>query len=311
MLHHYPDPGIDSTPSGSRFWWRAWTQPELRVVVCADGIELFLLQRDWRQAWQPVLLVHQQLPVTAPQAGVWPAEAVWTTLAQMLAHLPAQLPSHIRRTALHAVVVLSNQFVRWLVAPWQGDVLRKSEREAYCLHLLTAHFGESMQDWQIASQPARYGAHTLLNALPPGLLARLQTLFIEQCFALGAVYPAWMLSANQALHGMRRQRLPEAGWVVCRESTGLTLACLQQGQWHSIDTLPLETGGPQWPPIVHHSLLRAQILHPERQVKAVFVTEADAACLHEVLGESFQVIGLHPRTRPQPGVRMPLHKRVA
>lgn len=311
MLHHYPDPGIDSTPSDSRFWWRAWTQPELRVVVCADGIELFLLQRDWRQAWRPVLLAHQQLPVTAQQAGFWPAEAVWTTLAQMLAHLPAQMPSHIRRTALHAVVVLSNQFMRWLVAPWQGDVLRRSEREAYCLHLLQQHFGESMQDWQIASQPARYGEHALLNALPPGLGERLQALFTEHGLSLGAVYPAWMLSANQARYGMRQQRLPDEGWVVCRESTGLTLACLQQGQWQHINTLSLDAEGQQWHAVLHHSLLRAQVLHPDCRVKHVFVAEADAAGLHEVLGEAFHVVGLHPRTRPQTGLRMPLRKRAA
>ncbi|MDP8566903.1 hypothetical protein [Methylophilus aquaticus] len=310
MLHHYPDPGIDSTPSDSRYWWRAWTQPELRVVVCANGIEVFLSSRDWRQGWQPVLLARQPIPCTAQQTGFWPEEVVWTTLAQILAHLPVFMQSQTRRSGLHVVVIVSNQFVRWLVAPWQGDVLRKSEREAYCLHLMQQHFGESMQDWQISSQPARYGEHALLNALPPGLVARLQALFAEHGLSLGAIYPAWMLSANQALHGIRQQRLPESGWVICRESNGLTIACLQQGQWLSINTLPLASE-PQWPSVVQHSLLRAQVLYPERQLVNVLVAEADAPEVHEVLGEAFHVIGLSTHTRSGTEVRMPLRKRAA
>lgn len=311
MLHQYPDPGIDSHTADSRLWWRARCLPELRVVLCADSIELFLLRRHWRLARQIELLDHQVYQVHATQSGsvLQPAnaEAVLATLGQALADMRAR---HAGK-GVHAVVILSNVWVRWLVVPWQADISGKAERVAYAMHWMQQHFGEGMQDWPMTSLPSAYGEPSLHNAVPPGLVSRLQALFAQQQWPLGAVYPAWMLSANRALHAIRQHRLSAEGWVVCRESHALTVAYLQRGQWQSIHTYTLDPAGPAWSVLLQQGLLRAQVLNPAFQGVQVFVDDADVACLHEVLGEAFQVRGMQAPLSLVTALNMPLHRKAA
>lgn len=284
MLQHYPDPWVDSHPSDSRLWWRAWLMPELRIVLSADGVEVFLLKRPWLRAAHTRLLAHAFHPVSHVVEGCQPDNAVLTVLEQVLAQY--------RRQHLHAVVVLSNQYVRWLVLPWQAQLVSKADRTAYCQHVLQRHFGEPMHDWQVAAPVAAYHAPSLVNALPSALSARLQAMFAEYQLPLGAIYPAWMLSANQGLAAMRQRQLRPEGWIVCRETQALTVACLQQGHWQSIRYLPV---GQQWRQTLQQALLREQVLYPERTGLPVWVSGAQAAGTDDSLTAMPHVREMLPR----------------
>jgi hypothetical protein len=283
VLHHYPDPGIDCHFTGSRRWWQAMTAPELRVVICHDEIEVLMFRRSWFPGGLMELLSHQHYPLPGDVQDVLPTEAVWQTLRDVLAPFAGQ--------HLHVVIVLSNQYTRWLVLPWQPDIRSRAEREAYCRHALQQAFGADMQDWQVQSQVAGYGQHTLVNALPPGLTEQLHALFAEYRLIPGMIAPAWMLSVNQAMYTMRQKKLPLDGWVICRESASLTIACLLKGDWQMIRYVPVDW---DWQQTLHEVLLREQVVRPELAALPVFMPQAKFSSMSKDVFAPFTLQDVQP-----------------
>ncbi|HSI45835.1 MAG TPA: hypothetical protein VK950_06630 [Methylophilus sp.] len=263
MLQHYPDPGFDCRYTDSRRWWQALTAPELRVVVTCDALEMFTFERQWWPGRPRVLISHQQFPLPGLPQDALPPEALWQTLRDYLVALKIQ--------QWHVVIVLSNQFTRWLVLPWQAEIRSTAEKQAYYSHGLQQAFGLEMQDWQLQAQAGGYEQNTLINAVPSGLTEKFESLFAEANLTPGVIAPAWMLSANQALHNMRQQKLAQDGWVISRESSSLTIGCLMQGEWQQVRYLPVDA---QWRERLSQFLLREQVMHPECAALPVYLSQA-------------------------------------
>lgn len=263
MLHHYPDPGVDCRWRDSRRWWQALYAPELRVVISCDEVEVFQFARPWLPGAPRQLLGQQQHALPGQAHDELPPDALWQTLREVFAPLAGQ--------AWHVVIVLSNQYVRWLTLPWQADIHSQADRAAYYQHGVQQDFGSAVQDWQISACVSAYGQHTLVSALPPGLADKLYGLCAEYALPPGIIAPAWMLTANQTLHWQKQGKLAASGWVVCRESTCLTVACLVEGDWQQIWQLPVYD---QWRHTLHQLLLREQVMHPDRAALPVFLAQA-------------------------------------
>lgn len=284
MLQHYPDPGIDCNFTDSRRWWQAFNAPELRVVICCDEVEVFLFQRSWLPGSQPEILSHQHYRLPGDVQESLPPEAAWQILRDVLAPLAGK--------RLHVVIILSNQYTRWLVLPWQPEIQSQADREAYYRHGLLQSFGTEMDAWEIQAQLAGYGQNTIVNALPPGLVKKLHSLFAEYALIPGVIAPAWMLSANQVMHMIHQQKLPYDGWVVSRESGSLTIGCLVQGNWQHIRYVPVDT---QWRQTLYEVLLREQVVHPEFASLPVFLPQA------QLSGVSRESLAPFPLLDVQPG----------
>jgi hypothetical protein len=285
VLQHYPDPGVDCHVADSRRWWQAIGAPELRVVICCDEIEVFLFARAWLPGTPRALVSHVRYPLPGDGQASQPPETVWQALRTVLAPFARQ--------RLHVVVILSNQYSRWLSLPWQAEIHTRAEREAYCRHGLQQAFGAGMADWQIQSQTAGYGQHTVLNAMPPGLVETVHAVFAEFQLVPGMIVPAWTLSVNQALHRMRQQKLPLDGWVICRESGSLTIGCLVQGDWQHIRYVPVDA---QWRQTLHEVLLREQVMHPEWAALPVFLPQAQSSGVSRQSLAPFTVMDVQPRS---------------
>ncbi|KQT36281.1 hypothetical protein [Methylophilus sp. Leaf414] len=283
MLQHYPDPGSDCRYTDSRRWWQALTAPELRVVVTCDALELFTFERQWWPGRSRVLISHQQFPLPGQPQDTLPPEPLWQTLRDNLAPFKGQ--------RWHVVIVLSNQFTRWLVLPWQAEIRSEAEKQAYYSHGLQQAFGLEMQGWQLRSQAGGYGQNTLVNAVLPGLTEKLEAVFAEFNLTPGVIAPAWMLSANQALHTIRQQKLAEDGWFISRESNSLTIGCLMQGEWQQISYLPVDA---HWCESLSQFLLREQIIHSERAALPVFLSQAQLSGVTAKSLAPFSLIDVAP-----------------
>jgi hypothetical protein len=283
VLQHYPDPGIDCHVADSRRWWQAMSAPELRVVVTCDALEIFTFQRQWWPGGPRVLLNHQQYPLPGQPQDVLPPEALWQTLSDILTPLKGQ--------RWHVVIVLSNQYTRWLVLPWQAEIRSPAEKQAYYSHGLQQSFGLEMQDWQVQAQGGGYGQNTLVNAVPPGLTEKLHALFAEARLTPGVIAPAWMLSVNQALHMMQQQKLPPEGWIISRESGSLTIGCLLQGEWQQIRYLPVDA---QWRESLSQYLMREQVMHPEWAALPVYISQAQLSGVTAKSLTPFQLMDVQP-----------------
>jgi len=279
VLQRSPDPGVDCRVADSRRWWQALTAPELRLVITCDALEVFQFQRAWLPGRRPQMISHQRHTLPGSTQDILPPEALWQALHDVLAPLAGQ--------RWHVVVVLSNQYARWLVLPWQAEVRTQADKAAYCHHGLQQAFTSDGQDWQIQAQPGGYGQHTLLNAIPAALLENLQAALAKHRLPPGIITPAWALAANQALHTMRKQGFSANGWVVCRESSHLTVACLMQGDWLQIRQLPVDA---QWRLTLMQLLSREQVIHPERAALPIFLSQAESGGATSQSMQPFQVV---------------------
>ncbi|MEZ0209986.1 MAG: hypothetical protein ACAH08_03470 [Methylophilus sp.] len=305
MLQHYPDPGIDCRVADSRRWWQAITMPELRIVISGDALEIFMFERQWWPGGHRKLLQHQQYPLAGNAQESLPPEACWQTLNEVLTPLAGQ--------RWHIVIVVSDQYSRWLVLPWQAEIRSKAERQAYYSHGLQQAFGPQlfsgeMQDWDVQSQAGAYGKHVLINAMPRGLTEKLHTLFAEHRLRPGMIAPAWMLSANQALHHMRRQKLPQDGWIISRESGSLTVACLLQGEWQQIRYLPIDG---QWRDSLHQYLLREQVMHAEWVSLPVYLPQAQWSGISGKALSPFTLVDVQPELWLGDAFHQQLRRRLA
>jgi hypothetical protein len=303
VLQHYPDPGIDCGSADSRRWWQALSAPELRIVISCDALEVFMFERQWWPGGQRKLLDHQQYPLAGDPQDVLPPEASWQTLGDVLASLAGQ--------RWHVVVVVSDQYSRWLVLPWQADIRSAAEKQTYYSHGLQQAFGQQIlagDDWEVQAQGAAYGQNILINAMPRGFIHKLQALFAGHRLPLGVIAPAWMLSVNQARHCMQQQKLPADGWIISRESGSLTIACLVQGEWQQVRYLPVDI---DWRDSLHQYLLREQVMHPEWVALPVYLPQAQWS---GVSGKSllpFTLVDVQPGTWLGEAFHQQLRRRLA
>jgi hypothetical protein len=283
VLQHYPDPGIDSHFADSRRWWQALFAPELRVVVSGDALEIFRFERQLRPGRPRTLLSHQHYPLPGQAQDTLPPEVLWQTLREVLSPLAGQ--------RWHVVVVLSDQYTRWLVLPWQEQVRSAAEKQAYYSHGLQQSFGLELQDWESQAQASGYGQNTLVSAMPPGLAQQLHAVFAELRLTPGVIAPAWMLAVNQALHSMRQQKLADSGWIISRESASLTIGCLVQGQWQQIRYLPVDG---HWRDSLSQYLLREQVMHPDWAALPVYLPQAQASGVTAASLAPYSLVDVQP-----------------
>lgn len=300
MLHHYPDPGVDCHFTESRRWWQAISSPELRIVICCDVIEVFIFHTSLLPGSKTELVSHQHYPCTGDERDESPDETMWQKLREILAQLTGK--------RWHVVVVLSNQYSRWLVLPWQSEIRSQADREAYCRHALQQSFGMSMDGWSIQSQSTGYGKTTLVNASAPGLIEKLSSLFAEHHLTPGIIVPAWMLSVNQTLYMIKKQVLTFEGWLICRESNSLTMGYMIKGEWQKIFYVAVNA---QWRQTLHEVLLREQVINPEVKLLPVFLSQAQFSSVSKHSLAPFTLLDVQPSKRFGESFHQQLRGRLA
>lgn len=300
MLHHYPEPGVDCRLTDSRRWWQALSAPELRIVISEDEIEVFQFQRQWLPGRRIQMLDHQRYALPGNGQAVIPSAATWQALHEILAPFTGK--------RWHVVVVLSNQYARWLVLPWQAQIQSRAEKEAYYRHGLQLAFGSDMHNWPLRAQVTAFGQPTLINAMSSELIETLHAVLAEYRLQPGLILPAWTLSAKQTLHMLRQRHLPLEGWVICRESHTLTMACLMQGHWQQIHQLPVDM---HWQHTLHQTLSREQVMHPERAALPVLLPQASLSGVSAQGLAPFAIVDVQPAQGLGEAFHQTLRRRVA
>ncbi|MDH4061308.1 MAG: hypothetical protein OEU94_10900 [Aquincola sp.] len=134
-------------------------------------------------------------------------------------------------------IVLSNQFVRYVVVPWRDSLCRLAEREALAVHLLRETYGELVERWQVKVAPGAWGAPALACAVDREFLGALQALCPGTPRSLDATEPLLMVAFNQ----FRREIARDACLMVL-EPECLCCAVFRGGQWSAVNTMRI---GPQ------------------------------------------------------------------
>ncbi len=156
--------------------------------------------------------------------------------------------THPNIEAADATVVLSNHFVRYLLLPWNPDLVTAQEQLAFARARFVQVFGEAAQEWVLKLSHARPGEPSVACALERPLLQVVIALIAGSPLRLRSLQPSLMAVCNE------RNRLPAGdAWIAIAEPGRLLLGALRAGAWVSLRSRPLNA----------HAVVLAQIIEQE------------------------------------------------
>lgn len=190
----------------------------IRISLAPDAAALVRVSGLWRKrargaAWRPVTPV--------------PGQPAWVAA---LAALPGLIEQSGIRNA-RANVVLSNQFVRFLVVPGGNQLGSVADQIAYARARLAQIHGDAARDWEVRVGRDPAGSSRLAAAVDGALLETLRTTLEARKVRITDCRPA-LTATFDAL----RRRMPREAWIVCAENNRMLVARIRRGQWASVRT---------------------------------------------------------------------------
>ncbi len=156
--------------------------------------------------------------------------------------------THPNVEAADATVVLSNHFVRYLLLPWNPDLVTAQEELAFARARYLQAFGEAAQTWVLKVSHGRPGAPGVACALDRPLLEAVTALIAGSPLRLRSLQPSLMAVCNG------RNKLPAGdAWIAVAETGRLLLGALRGGEWVSLRSRTLNG----------HAVALAQVIEQE------------------------------------------------
>lgn len=157
--------------------------------------------------------------------GQPPWQASLEALDRLLAAASGKsLPTRIR-------LVVSNEFVRYALAPWTPERLTEKEREQLVRALLADRYGERENTWHLAIEPQRFGEPALAAAVDADLVAAAQGLATRNGYRLQSMVPALIDKLNT--HRRRLGKI-KGGWLVDASDGRLASLAFLGGAWAQV-----------------------------------------------------------------------------
>jgi hypothetical protein len=124
-------------------------------------------------------------------------------------------------------VVLSNQYVRYLVLPALPILTKKKGIADFAKHAFMEAFGEASAHWTIVVNPFNHGKSLLVCATPTQLIQQLQTKCQQLKFKLNTIQPYLMAGFNL----IRKKSRHTLSCLVQVESDGFLIALIAEQSW--------------------------------------------------------------------------------
>lgn len=148
-------------------------------------------------------------------------------------------------------VVLSSDFVRYIMLPVQQIAMSKAEKIAYAHAVFTEVYGVAANEWQIKYHLAAPDQSTVAVAVDKLLLAALNQLAASHQLRLNSVQPYLMAAFNTLTR-------PISGYLALLENTKLLLVHLQKGICQQIQVTPYSH---DWQAALNNMLSRELLLN--------------------------------------------------
>ncbi|MDW5416525.1 hypothetical protein R6242_08045 [Iodobacter sp. CM08] len=153
------------------------------------------------------------------------------SLQQLLAARPASSVSTLN-------VLLSGDWVRYGVLPWQDGLYQPNDWQAYARLILAQQFGSNADGWRVCINPAGFGQRRLACAMDESIYQIVLELAKSNKTRLQSVQP--LLSSVIAQY--RRQLLAAEFALVVTENDSLCCAFWQDKAWQGVINLPINQG---------------------------------------------------------------------
>ena len=212
----------------------------LSIGLSSDGIAIVMRKGAKNNN------MHQQFIANTQQAD-------WQSLLQQLDAALSQL-----KLASNTVctVVISSDFVRYLVLPAQPFAMNEAEKTAYIQAAYRDIYGAVADGWHIKCDDAPPEQNRLAVAVDVQLMAALSQLAVQYSFKLKSVKPQLMAAFN----GLMPQISRKSGYLVLLEQSKLLLIRLQNGHCQQLRTLAFST---DWQVDLQQSIQRESALNDD------------------------------------------------
>lgn len=171
----------------------------------------------------------EQMRVLRPEAATQPP--AWRNAVDTLARALEASPGRSGR----ARVVLSNHFVRYVVARWRDDLQSGPERQAFIHHRFRETYGAAVEGWILREDPAHHGKPSLACAIDAALLDALREVFRRAHMRVASVQPLFMAAFNR-----HRRAVGESGGFFVYEKGRLCGACFDEAEWRSVSNARID-----------------------------------------------------------------------
>jgi len=137
-------------------------------------------------------------------------------------------------------VIVSNQFARYAIIPWNTELAVEAERQAYMQHCFNLVYGEPAKAWDLRMSEPDFGKPAIASAIHLSLLTALHDVFAEAGMTLSAVYPQLMLAINQTISEVKKQKKALSFWLIAIQSERVCLTLLIDGGWRLVKNVSIE-----------------------------------------------------------------------
>ena len=199
----------------------------LRISLCAEQLVLAAYERGLR----PGKARTGVIPVQGN-----PNDPEWRAAVDALPQALAGLRNH------DVSVVLADQFVRYVLRPWNAAIKNEEQWLALARHRLAAVHGAAAADWDVQLTETAPGGPRLACAVDRELLAELAAKLAAANVRLASVQPFLVAAFNRLRGGIRRAVGHGSCWLVIEEPRRLTLAFIQHGVWVAVRSRRTDPG---------------------------------------------------------------------
>lgn len=202
-----------------------WSRDEHRIALYQEQVVLVSIRHEFtRHGMKRHMLDKRVLPCNA-EAGEMP----WD---DALRALEAALPNGAHHKS-HGTAVISNQFMRYALIPWNEALSDDKEEMIFARHSFKEMYGSDAESWELRINQGSVGVGQMACAVDARLLTELRGLLSRLGISLRSIQPHLMAAYNSC-RAILRDR---SAWLVLVERGNLCFALLQGGQWSWVRTI--------------------------------------------------------------------------
>lgn len=218
-------------------WFKSLFKDELWVFIYPRCIVFLRITRPLRNGLKQEILHKKVIVLPLSIANKSNESQSWDVLTQ---HLKKGLTNK-KWQGTTPIAIVSNEFARYAVIPWNAELAVETERKAYMQHCFNLVYGDTAKTWDLRMSEPSFGHSAIASGIDQGLLQALHDVFNTADMTLSAVYPQLMLAINQTVGEVKKQKKPLSFWLVAIQSDRICLTLLIEGGWRLVKNVAIET----------------------------------------------------------------------
>jgi hypothetical protein len=246
----------------------------LTVAVSADNVSVMKQSRDLSRH-----VFEQQHSSIVQDTD----EPVWQ---HAIGKLESLLASMQIKPKTQLQVILSSDFVRYLILPPQLIPMSSTEKSAYAAAAYREVYGTVVGSWHIKLHDASPNQATIAVAVDEKLLETLNLISLKHQLKLVSVQPYLM----RVFNSLRNQLGNLNGYLVILDSGRLLVMGMHQGQCQNLRASVI--GGNDWKTELEHFLVRESLLNgADNREVLIYAATQKITVLNNIEGWNIRLIG--------------------